>query len=388
MELLQECGLLGCCEERNYLVKTGAEFLRGDERCSFAFAQQHTDGFAYTWQVPRDDFDKTLADAVEAMGVPIHYRHELVDASFGVAPVVTVKTPEGALQQIRTKFVIDASGYGRVLPRLLDLNTPSHLPVRHSLFTWIDNDDREPGELAGRTWVAMHPGGAWIWAIPFADGKTSVGIVAEPEFFEAWPTDPTERFTAIVASEPNIAHRLRNATVTFKPVLIEGYSVGIKQLFGPGWCLVGNTTEFLDPVFYSGITLALESAIAGVDDGATRLALFSFLRISAAFWPSNPSELSASFIAPLAALTRTSVGRCNRVVSSARKLVYGVMIPYFFDRRISSSITSLDLPLSWIWSMRYPTRLVAHIFSTKTYRMSFPGGWIVTLYSNPRSLPW
>ena len=262
MELLQECGLLGCCEERNYLVKTGAEFLRGDERCSFAFAQQHTDGFAYTWQVPRDDFDKTLADAVEAMGVPIHYRHELVDASFGVAPVVTVKTPEGALQQIRTKFVIDASGYGRVLPRLLDLNTPSHLPVRHSLFTWIDNDDREPGELAGRTWVAMHPGGAWIWAIPFADGKTSVGIVAEPEFFEAWPTDPTERFTAIVASEPNIAHRLRNATVTFKPVLIEGYSVGIKQLFGPGWCLVGNTTEFLDPVFSSGITLALESAIA------------------------------------------------------------------------------------------------------------------------------
>ena len=262
MALLDECGLLKCCLERGYLVKTGAEFLRGDERCSFSFSQQHTKGYGWTWQVQRDDFDKTLADAVEAMGVPIHYRHEVVDASFGPSPVVTVRTPEGAEQQIRTKFVIDASGYGRVLPRLLDLDSPSHLPVRHSLFTWVDHDEREPGELGGRTWVAMHPGGAWIWVIPFADGRTSVGIVAEPEFFETWPKDPTERFSAIIASEPNVAHRLRHADVTFAPVLIEGYSVGVKQLFGPGWCLVGNTTEFLDPVFSSGITLAFESAVA------------------------------------------------------------------------------------------------------------------------------
>jgi flavin-dependent dehydrogenase len=262
MDLLEETGLIEACKSRDYLVKTGAEFLRGDERCTFVFSAQHTNSWDYTWQVPRDDFDKTLADTLEEMGVPIHYRTEVVDATFDPTPVVTVKTPEGAEHKINCKFVIDASGYGRVLPRLLDLNTPSHLPERHSLFTWIDNDDREPGDAAGRTWVAMHPGGAWIWVIPFANGKTSVGIVAEPEFFDSWPTDPTERFTAIIASEPNVAKRLANANVLFSPVLMEGYSIGIKQLFGPGWCLVGNTTEFLDPVFSSGITLALESSVA------------------------------------------------------------------------------------------------------------------------------
>jgi len=186
----------------------------------------------------------------------------VIDATFEPTPVVTVRTSTGTTRSIRCRFVIDASGYGRVLPRLLDLNEPSHLPERHSLFAWIDNDEREPGEAPGRTWVALHPEGAWIWVIPFADGKTSVGVVAEPEFYEQWPTDPTERLQAIIASEPNVARRLASANVLFAPVLIEGYSVGIKQLFGPGWCLVGNTTEFLDPVFSSGITLALESAVA------------------------------------------------------------------------------------------------------------------------------
>ena len=234
MDLLEECGLMDACVDREYLVKTGAEFLRDGERCSFSFAEQHTASYKYTWQVQRHDFDKTLADAVEKMGVPIHYGHEVLNATFDPAPVVTVRTPDGAEEQIQAKFVIDASGYGRVLPKLLDLNTPSSLPVRDSLFTWVDTDDREPGEFAGRTWITMHPGGAWIWVIPFADGRSSVGIVAPPDFFETWPTDPTERFTAIINSEPNAARRLANANVTFAPVTIKATAVGVKQLFGPG----------------------------------------------------------------------------------------------------------------------------------------------------------
>jgi len=238
-----------------------ARQLRGDERCSFDFSDQYTEGHGWTWQVPRADFDNTLAQAVEAMGVPVLYQREVTAVGFEPTPRVTVRDRDGRGQTFETRYVLDASGYGRVLPRLLDLNTPSHLPMRHSLFTWVEGDQREEGHLGGRTWVALHPGGAWIWAIPFSDGKTSIGIVAEPSFFEGWPSDPTERFSAIVASEPNIARRLAGASLVFEPVLIKGYSVGVKQLHGPSWCLVGNSTEFLDPVFSSGVTLALESAV-------------------------------------------------------------------------------------------------------------------------------
>ena len=73
MDLLQEAGLLPAVEARNYIVKRGALFLRADSRCDFDFSTQFTSGWSWTWQVPRADFDHTLATSVEAMGVPFFW---------------------------------------------------------------------------------------------------------------------------------------------------------------------------------------------------------------------------------------------------------------------------------------------------------------------------
>ena len=261
MALLKETGLYDAVAARDYQVKTGAEFLRGDERCSFDFSDQFSDGPGWTWQVPRADFDQTLAREVAATGVPVCFDHTVTAVDFEASPRVTVRLPDGRERVVRARYVIDASGYGRVLPRLLDLDVPSALPVRHALFTWVRGDLREPDDLGGRTWVALHPRGAWIWVIPFSNGHTSVGVVAQPDFFEGWPEDPTERFLAIVRSELNLSRRLAGASLTFEPILNRGFSIGVKQLHGDAWCLVGNASEFLDPVFSSGVTLALESAV-------------------------------------------------------------------------------------------------------------------------------
>ncbi len=236
-------------------------FHRGDERRTFLFCDQYTQGWDHSFQVPRADFDQTLLTEVEARGAAVFHEHTVVDVEVGESPVVVVQSPDGGRQRIDARFVIDASGYGRVLPRLLDMDRPSHLPVRHSLFTWVESDRREEGPAGGRTWVCVHPDGAWIWAIPFADGRTSVGVVAEPSFFEAYPSDPAARLRAILQSEPNAKRRLGDAAFAFDPVLIPGYSIAVEALHGPGFCLVGNTMEFLDPVFSSGVTLALESAV-------------------------------------------------------------------------------------------------------------------------------
>jgi len=259
-DVLKEANLFERVESQGYQVKTGAVFLRGDEICEYDFADQFTEGSTWTWQVPRAEFDNVLVGGIQEQGVPVFFEHSVADVRFGSAPRVSVESADGVKTEISCKFVVDASGYGRVLPRLLDLDKPSAQANRKSLFTHVKGDKRPSGPNSGRIWIIIHEPDVWLWIIPFADGRTSVGIVAPPEFYNAFPDDPEECFRTIVQSDPNAAGRLSHIELQFQPVSIESYSVGIKQLYGNGYCLVGNATEFLDPVFSSGVSLAMQSA--------------------------------------------------------------------------------------------------------------------------------
>ena len=261
MNLLQEAGLLEAVEKKNFLRKNGAVFLRGDERCIFDFSTQFTNGFSYTYQVPRAEFDKALADEVATRGVEILYRHGVTAVDFQPTYAsATVEAPDGTSFEVRAKFILDCSGYGRVLPRLLDLERPSNFPLRESLFTHITGDVRPTGREEGKIWVCIHPDGAWIWVIPFSNGKTSAGVVATPEFFAKFPGTPDEQLRAILMSDPNAARRLAKMEFVMPAQRISGYACSVKKLFGERFALVGNATEFLDPVFSSGVSLAFASA--------------------------------------------------------------------------------------------------------------------------------
>jgi flavin-dependent dehydrogenase len=258
MDLLAEANLLEAARSRNYIVKRGALFLRGPERCDFNYGLQHTKGWEWTWQVQRADFDKTLADAVAQRGVPFAYQHEVVGVDFAGAPTVTFADATGRRRTLQSRFIVDASGYGRVLPRLLALELPSGFPQRKAVFAHLRGDKRKPGSDENRIWIACVPSGAWIWVIPFSDGLTSFGVVGGPEAFGSYPAAAAECLRAFIA-DPNFA-RLHQAEFVFEPRTISGYACTVSRLHGEGFCLVGNATEFLDPVFSSGVTLALESA--------------------------------------------------------------------------------------------------------------------------------
>jgi flavin-dependent dehydrogenase len=261
MSLLQDAGLLESIEQHHFMQKNGAVFLRGSERCNFDFASQFTAGWKYTYQVPRADFDKVLADAVAARGVEIRYGCSIAAVRFDEQrATATIENSDGARREVTARFVLDCSGFGRVLPRLLDLERPSQAPLREALFTHVEGDLRPEGREEGKVWVCIHPDDAWIWVIPFADGRTSVGVVARPEFFERFPSDSTEGLRAILMSDPNAAARLAHMKFLFTPQRISGYACGVKQLCGPHFALVGNATEFLDPIFSSGVALAFASA--------------------------------------------------------------------------------------------------------------------------------
>jgi len=261
MDLLEEAGMLDAVKEQGYIEKTGAVFFRGQEAAPFDFSQQFTPGWDYTYQVPRGPFDKTLADCAQEQGVPILWEHTVDRIDFtDDGPVAGITGPGGKKVRTAARFVLDASGFGRVLPRLLDLDMPSALPRRDSLFTHVTGDRRPGGREEGRIWICLLPENAWIWIIPFSDGKTSVGVVGEPGFLDRFPGSQDEQLRAILHSEENARERLADAEFVFPAKRINGYSIGVKQLFGRGYALLGNATEFLDPVFSSGVTLALESA--------------------------------------------------------------------------------------------------------------------------------
>ena len=261
MDLLQEADLLEVVEARQFIRKAGAVFLRGQETCDFDFSNQFTAGWKYTYQVPRDNFDKTLADAVAARGVEIIYGHGVSAISFHAdGAAATVESPDKTTREVSARFVLDCSGYGRVLARLLDLEKPTSFPTRESLFTHVTGDLRPAGNDEGKIWICMHPGGAWIWIIPFSNGRTSVGVVATPEFFARHPGERDAQLRDILLSEPNAAARLRDMQFVMPAQRITGYACAIKQLYGSHYALAGNATEFLDPIFSSGVTLAMASS--------------------------------------------------------------------------------------------------------------------------------
>lgn len=265
MEILESAGLLRPVVEAGFQHKNGAVFQRDARHSVFDFRQKSCPGWGTTYQVTRADFDKVLIDAVEAMGVPVSYRHEVkaVEARPGGARL-QVSAPEGPLE-VRARFVLDASGFGRLLPRLLALETPSEFPMRMAVFTHIQ-DGIAPGTMdREKILITVHPAekAVWYWLIPFSNGRCSIGVVAEPRLLEraGLPAgDETARLRALIAEAPALARLLADARWDTPARTLKGYSANVASLHGPSFALLGNAGEFLDPVFSSGVTIAMRSA--------------------------------------------------------------------------------------------------------------------------------
>lgn len=260
MDHLEEAKLLDAVKKVGFQEKFGAKFVRGNEICDFNFSEQFSKGWTWTWQVPRAQFDQVLSSTVASMGVEVEEQTSVVDIKFnGTQSITTVVDKDGNKKQIEAKFIVDASGYGRVIPRMFNLDKPSAFDPRKTHFTHFRDLKRPEGIDGNRITVVVHQKRTWIWIIPFSNGITSVGFVADPEFFKDFPENATERMKAIIASDSNTQDRFGDAEMIFEPRTIEGYAISTKQLYGDGFVLCGNATEFLDPVFSSGVTFAMES---------------------------------------------------------------------------------------------------------------------------------
>jgi len=261
MEALEEAGFLDAVKEKGFQEKFGAKFVKNGVICDYSFADQFTHGWTWTWQVPRAEFDKTLADTVEKMGVPVSYETTVTAIEFdGSDSTTTVEYSNGETAQIQARFIIDGSGYGRVIPRLFKMDKPSNLEPRKALFAHTVDNKRSMADEPNRITIIVHEYGVWIWVIPFSNGITSVGYVGHPEFFKKFEGTNEEQFRALIASQPYLSERFKNTELIFDPRVLESWSTTTDRFYGDGFVLTGNVTEFLDPVFSSGVTLATVSS--------------------------------------------------------------------------------------------------------------------------------
>lgn len=262
MEHFEAVGLIDCLKEKGFEVKEGARFMQGDVVCEFDFSKKYTDGWNWTWQVPRADFDKTLTDELQKRGVDVDFEKEVVAVEFSEngESITTIKNSEGKLSGIAAKFIIDSSGFGRVLPRLLDLDKPSEIPKHSSIFTHVKDIKRPKGWDGHRITFDIVSTSTWLWVIPFSNGITSIGYVGPTEYLETFEGSNEEKLREMMKLSDYYVDRFKDLPYEFEPLMIKNIAKSVKKLYGKGFVLTGNSAEFLDPVFSSGVTFATESA--------------------------------------------------------------------------------------------------------------------------------
>lgn len=261
MEAFQEAGFMDDLEQQGFQEKNGAYFIRDHDICDFSFETQFTKGWNKTWQMQRARFDKCLTDNLEKRGVDLRFQHTVQSITFeGSDSTTTIINEEGEEFQIKARFIMDASGYGRVIPRLFQLDRPSELPPRKTLLVHLKDPNRQQYQQPDRIHVIVQQLQTWIWLIPFSDGTTSVGFVSNPDYFEGLHGSTEEQMRTLIEREPMIRERFADVEFLFEPRFLSGWSVTTEKFYGDGYVLTGNVTEFLDPVFSSGVTLAAVSS--------------------------------------------------------------------------------------------------------------------------------
>ena len=264
MDHFAEAKLFESLDAMNFEKKLGARFIRGKEVCVFDFSKKFSEGWDWTWQVPRADFDNTMAQEVIRKGIDLEFESEVISVSFeGKNSITVVKDVNGNFKEIHAKFIIDSSGYGRVLPRFLDLDTPSKLDPHSSIFTHVVDINRPPGEEGTLISFDILETEVWLWVIPFSNGSTSLGVVGPTSFINSLSEniDNTEALKNAIQLSDYYIKRFGGVDFIFEPIKLENYSRSVKKMYGDGFALTGNSSEFLDPVFSSGVAFATESGM-------------------------------------------------------------------------------------------------------------------------------
>jgi flavin-dependent dehydrogenase len=253
------------------VFKPGADFEADNERGynTYAFARAIGNSPPHAYQVWRQDFDKMLYDHARESGADAREGHEVlkVEQNNPRDARLEVRTDEGRSYRIHARYVVDASGRDAFLSANKRLRRKNIEHQSAAIFGHFRGAELRAGEDAGNISIYRFDNG-WMWMIPLPSGVMSIGAVCRPEYLKQRKGRTVEFLLDTLRQSPGLQQRIERAELISEVRVTGNYSYDSARMGGPGWVLVGDAFAFLDPVFSSGVYLAMsgaEQAVAVVD---------------------------------------------------------------------------------------------------------------------------
>src|SRR5688572_5901289 len=268
---LERMGMLPRLKASHFPRKYSVQFFnkRGKASVPFYFSETDPSESSQTWQVLRSEFDALLLDNAREQGVDIQRGALVKDVLFegDRAVGVRVELHGEEEREIRCKVVVDASGQSALISKKLGVRRADPELRKAAYFTHYQGALRDPGIDEGATLVIRTQGAvAWSGYIPRPDGRVGVGVVGSRDYLVTGrPADPQQVFEEEVDRCPALQPRLANATQVFPVQATRDFSYRSSRIAGDGWVLVGDAFGFLDPIYSSGVLLALKSGELAAD---------------------------------------------------------------------------------------------------------------------------
>ena len=285
----ERLGLLSKLKRSSFPEKHSVRFVSrtGKTSSPFYFSERIPGEGAQTWQVERATFDKMLLDHAREQGVDIREETRVEEVLFEEERAVGVRAVQENAEpyEVHASVVIDASGGATLIGRQLGLKREVPGLKKASIWTYYRGGTRLEGIDAGETTIFRIADNGWFWYIPLPDDMVSVGVVASPEYLFRETDDRDSVFLGEVERCEPLAERLGQAQLV-KPIRGGRRTLAYvnRQTCGEGWLMLGDARAFLDPIYSSGLFLALGSAelaapcvqeaLATGDVSATRLGQF------------------------------------------------------------------------------------------------------------------
>jgi len=261
---LDRLGLLSKLKESHFPQKHSVRFVSpsGNESDPFYFSETIEGTRAQTWQVDRAEFDQICLDNAEANGVETNMNTRILEVLFQAGRAVGVRAQHqnDPPFDIPAQVVIDASGSATLMGSQLGLKQPVPGLKKAAIWSYYKNGKRLDGIDAGETTIFMIPKRGWFWYIPLPDNVVSVGLVANPDDLFHAGDNYEQVFLNHVERCDSLKDRLNQASLDSPIRYIPTLAYRNRPTVGDGWVMIGDAAVFLDPIFSSGLFLALASA--------------------------------------------------------------------------------------------------------------------------------
>ena len=268
--VLKRIGMLEKMQRSHFVKKYSVQFVNASGKLSapFYFWDNKPHECSQTWQVVRSEFDKMLLDNAREHGVNAHEGVHVVDVLFegDRATGVRIKDADGTRRDVRAKVVVDASGQAALLQNRFKLRVWDPVLNKGAIWAYWEGAYRDTGRDEGATMVLQTPDRkGWFWYIPLHGNVVSVGVVAPFDYLFKNRENHEKTYHEEVQRSVAVEQRLSGARRATGYFVTRDYSYRSTKVAGDGWVLIGDAFGFLDPLYSSGVLLALKSGELAAD---------------------------------------------------------------------------------------------------------------------------